>query len=117
MIPVLYLAAIIGSTLCMGLVDRRWRLFGFDRPRFALGVVAAGVAFFLTWDVVAISLGVYERGDSPAMTGVEVADELPLEEIFFVLFFCYLTMVLHRLLLRVVLAPRPSAVTREGRAR
>jgi lycopene cyclase domain-containing protein len=100
---VLYLAAILGSTLCMGLVDRRWRLFLFARWRPALAVVACGVVFFLCWDVVAIGLGIYQRGDSPGMTGVEVADELPIEEIFFVVFLCYITMVLHRLLRRVVL--------------
>jgi lycopene cyclase domain-containing protein len=108
-VSALYLLAIVGSTVCMGLVDRRWRLFLFDRPGRALALVGAAVAFFLTWDLVAISLGVYERGDSPAMTGVELADELPLEELFFILFFGYLTMVLHRLLARVVLAPRATA--------
>ena len=99
----LYLLAIVGSTACMGLVDRRWRLFLFDRPGQALALVGAAVAFFLTWDLAAIALGVYERGDSPAMTGIEVAEELPIEEIFFVIFFGYLTMVLHRLFARVAL--------------
>jgi lycopene cyclase domain-containing protein len=113
----LYLLAIIGSTFCMGLVDRRWRLFLFDRPRLALGVVGAGVAFFLAWDLVAISLGIYERGDSPAMTGWEVADELPVEELFFVLFFCYLTLVLHRLLLWVALPALDARATRQGSPR
>lgn len=113
----LYLLAIVGSTVCMGLVDRRWRLFLFDRPRLAAGVVVTGVAFFLAWDVVAISLGIYERGDSPAMTGLEVADELPVEELFFVLFFCYLTMVLHRLLLRVVLPAVAGRTVRERSVR
>ena len=98
-----YLAAILGSTFCMGLVDRRWRLFLFDRPRRAVALVACGLVFFLLWDVVAIWLGIYVRGDSPAMTGIEVASELPIEEIFFIVFLCYLTMVLHRLFLRVVL--------------
>ncbi len=100
---VLYLAAIVGSTLCMGLVDRRWRLLLFARPTRALLLVACGLAFFLTWDLVAIGLGVYERGSSPAMTGLEVTDELPVEELFFIVFFCYLTLVLHRLVDRVVL--------------
>jgi hypothetical protein len=36
------------------------------------------------------------------MTGVEVAPDLPLEEIFFILFLCYLTLVLHRLVQRVL---------------
>jgi lycopene cyclase domain-containing protein len=94
----LYLLAIIGSTLCMGLVDHRWRLFLFARPGRAALVVAAGVVFFLAWDLVAIGLDIYRRGESPAMTGIELLPDLPLEEVFFVVFLCYLTMVLHGLL-------------------
>jgi lycopene cyclase domain-containing protein len=98
----LYLAAILVSGLCMALVDRRWRLFAFSRPRLALPVVLIGLVFFLLWDVVAIAHGFYERGGSKAMTGIEVSDDLPLEEIFFVAFFCYVTMVVHGLITRVL---------------
>ncbi len=94
---VLYLLSILGSTFCMGLVDRRWRLFLFDRPRRAVALVAAGLGFFVLWDVIAIELGIYARGESAAMTGIEVLPELPLEELFFIVFLCYLTMVLHGL--------------------
>ncbi|WP_101523788.1 lycopene cyclase domain-containing protein [Nocardioides houyundeii] len=96
----LYLGFVVLSTLCMGLVDRRWSLFLFARPRLAAVVVGLGVAFFIAWDLVAIELGMYVRGDSPAMTGLEVLPELPVEEIFFIIFLCYITMVLHSLLLR-----------------
>ncbi|MBW9205837.1 lycopene cyclase domain-containing protein [Mumia sp. zg.B53] len=114
-----YLVAVVVSMLCMGLVDRRWRLFLFaGRPGRALALVGAGAALFLGWDLAAIEAGIYERGGSPAMTGLEVLPELPLEEIFFVVFFCYLTMVLHRLLLRVLApAPRVAARVREESAR
>ena len=109
-----YLGANVVSMLCMGLVDHRWRLFLFSgRPGRAVGLVAAGSALFLIWDLLAIREGIYERGASAAMTGIEVADELPLEEIFFIVFFCYLTMVLQRLFLTVVWPPRVKA----GRAR
>jgi lycopene cyclase domain-containing protein len=94
----LYLAANVVSALCVGLLDHRWRLFLFARPgrvRRAVLVLVAGAAFFLVWDLVAIAHGMYERGDSPGMTGIEVADELPLEEVFFVVFFAYVTMVAH----------------------
>lgn len=94
----LYLSAILVSTGCMAVVDHRWRLFLFRRRAGALLVVATGVLFFLTWDLVAIGLDIYRRGESPAMTGVELLPDLPLEELFFVVFLCYLTMVLHRLL-------------------
>ena len=90
-----YLACILVSWLCLGLVDHRWRLFLFAHPRRALAVLAVGFAFFLAWDLAALDQSIYRRGDSPAMTGIEVADELPLEELFFIAFLCYTTMVLH----------------------
>ncbi|SKB06998.1 lycopene cyclase domain-containing protein [Aeromicrobium choanae] len=93
----LYLASVIGAGFCMGLVDHRWRLFLFRKSSYALVVLAVGFVFFLVWDVVAIRLEVYARGESPAMTGIEVARELPLEELFFIVFLTYVTGVLHGL--------------------
>lgn len=98
----LYLAAIVVSGLCMGLVDHRWRLFLFDRPRVALTAVAVGFVLFLVWDLVAIELAVYSKGESPGMSGVDVAPELPLEELFFITFLCYITGVLHGLFTRLL---------------
>lgn len=98
----LYLAAIVVSGLCMGLVDRRWRLFAFDRPRVALVAVVVGFVLFLVWDLVAIELAVYSKGESPGMSGVDVAPELPLEELFFITFLCYITGVLHGAFTRVL---------------
>ena len=92
-----YLLSILVSAFCMGLVDRRWKLFVFDRPRRALVLLAVGLVYFLAWDLVAIGLEIYHRGESEAMTGIEVAPELPLEELFFIVFLCYVTMVLHGL--------------------
>lgn len=105
----LYLASVVGAGFCIGLVDHRWRLFLFRWPRRALIVLAIGFVFFLVWDLVAIQLEVYSRGESPAMTGIEVARELPLEELFFIAFLCYVTGVLHGLFTRVL--------DREGAAR
>lgn len=98
----LYLGALIVSTVCMGLVDRRWRLFLFDRPRVALLSVAIGFVLFLTWDLVAIALQIYAKGESDGMSGIEVLPELPLEELFFITFLCYIAGVLHGLATRIV---------------
>ena len=105
----LYLASILGSTLGMGILDLRWRLAAFAQGALTAKVVLVGLGFFLCWDVVAIALGIYERGDSPGMTGIEVAPELPLEELFFILFLSYLTLVLHGGWQRLLRAPRGGA--------
>ena len=97
-----YLATVVVSGLCMALVDYRWRLALFDRPLPTAIVVAAGSVLFLAWDLVAIASGMYVRGESPAMTGIELLPELPLEEIAFIVFLSYLTCVLHGLFSRLL---------------
>jgi lycopene cyclase domain-containing protein len=99
-----YLAILVSGLGCMVLMDRRWGLVLWADARRAATVIAAGVVVFLAWDLAALGLGLYRRGESAAMTGVQVAPELPLEEIFFVLFLCYLTLVLHRLAHRLLVS-------------
>lgn len=86
----LYLGALLVSMGCMALVDHRWELFAFGRPRAAGLAVAAGFVFFVVWDLVAIALGMYVKGDSPAMSGLEIAPHFPVEELVFITFLCYL---------------------------
>jgi lycopene cyclase domain-containing protein len=87
-----YLAAL---GLCLGamvLLDMRFRLFFWRSPVRAAVVLAVGVLFFLTWDLLGIGFGIFHRGETPFMTGVQLGPELPLEEAFFLAFLCYLTM-------------------------
>lgn len=88
----LYLAALLVSLFGMVMLDRRFSLFFWrDVPRAAVTLLV-GVVFFLIWDVVGIDLGIFFRGETSFMTGVLVATELPLEEVFFLALLCYLTM-------------------------
>ena len=100
----LYLAALLVSTACMGLLDHRFRLVLWRMPqgRARRGAVAVliGVVFFLVWDLAAIAFGHYGAGRSAAMTGIMLAPELPIEEIVFITFLSYLTLVLRGLIIR-----------------
>lgn len=89
-----YLLVLLGVLGCMALTDARWRLFLWHRPVAGAVVLAAGLAYFLWWDVRAIAEGIFLHRDSPLMTGIMLAHQLPLEEAFFLLFLSYLTMVL-----------------------
>lgn len=104
MTPLLYGASLLVATCCMALLDARFRLVLWRRPGRgrSLLVLGVGIAFFLLWDVVAIALGFYHRGESEAMTGVMLAPELPVEELLFITFLSYLTLVLHGLVGLVV---------------
>ena len=102
MIGVSYLAALLVVIGCMALLDHRFRLVFWADARRATAVLLIGVVVFLLWDVAAIAAGFYHRGESPAMTGILLAPELPLEELAFIVFLCYLTLVLHGLVGRCV---------------
>lgn len=89
---VLYLLALLVSLTGMVVLDRRFRLFFWREPRVAAVVLITGVLFFLAWDLVGISAGIFYRGETSFMTGLQVAPELPVEEVFFLTFLCYLFM-------------------------
>ncbi|NCT92380.1 lycopene cyclase domain-containing protein [Cellulomonas sp. APG4] len=87
-----YLAALLVSITGMVVLDHRFRLFFFADARRAAVVLAVGVAVFLVWDVAGIALGVFFRGETEFMTGLLLAPELPVEEVFFLVLLSYLTM-------------------------
>jgi lycopene cyclase domain-containing protein len=91
-----YLAALTVGLLGLGLLDWRYRVAIFSEPRRALLTLAIGVGFFLLWDAAGIGLGIFFRGDGPYMTGIVLAPELPLEELFFLTLLVYQTLLLWR---------------------
>ena len=91
---VLYLLTLLLSLGGMTVLDWRFHLFFWRSPRRAALVLGIGVLFFLGWDLLGIGLGIFYRGETALMTGVQLAPELPLEEVFFLTFLCYLTMIL-----------------------
>lgn len=87
-----YLLTLLACLAAMVLLDWRFRLFFWRDARRAGWVLGAGVLFFLAWDLLGIGFGIFYRGDTNLMTGLQLAPELPLEELFFLAFLCYLTM-------------------------
>jgi lycopene cyclase domain-containing protein len=88
----LYLAALLVSIAGLIVLDLRFKLFFAAAPVRAAIVLVVGVAFFLAWDVAGITLGIFFRGNPDLLTGVLLAPELPLEELFFLVLLCYTTM-------------------------
>lgn len=88
-----YLGALIVSLGSMVLLDARFRLFFWRAPLRAALVLVTGVAFFVCWDLFGIGFGIFQRGETSFMSGVLLAPEFPLEELFFLTFLCYLTMI------------------------
>jgi lycopene cyclase domain-containing protein len=91
-VGILYLLGLLVALTGMVVLDRRFGLFFWRDWRRAAVVLPVGIAFFLAWDLAGIHLGIFFRGETSFMTGVQVAPELPLEEPFFLALLCYLTM-------------------------
>ena len=88
----LYLLALLIALTGMVVLDRRFRLFFWRDARRAGIVLAAGLVFFLAWDLAGVGGGIFFRGETAFMTGLQIAPEVPLEEVFFLALLCYLTM-------------------------
>ncbi len=89
-----YAASLAVSAACLVLLDVRYSLVLRRRPVVAAATLAIGVVFFLAWDVVGISLGVFRHLDSSWATGILIAPQLPIEELLFLIFLSYLTLIL-----------------------
>lgn len=96
----LYLLALLVSITGMVVLDRRFTLFFFRDARRASIVLAAGLVFFVAWDLAGIGFGIFFRGETSFMTGLQLAPELPVEELFFLTLLCYLAMNLFGFLTR-----------------
>ncbi len=96
----LYLLALLVSAAGVLTIDLRHRLVLGCDVRRGLLAVTVGAALFLVWDLVAIAVEIYGRGESAALTGIEVAPHLPIEELVFVTFFAHVALVVHALVLR-----------------
>lgn len=95
-ISYLYLIALVISIAGIALLDRRHKLaFWVDAKASALSI-SIGVAVFLVWDLIGIALGIFFRGNAPHLSGLLLAPELPLEELFFLILLCYNTLIAYR---------------------
>jgi lycopene cyclase domain-containing protein len=97
----LYLAALVVAIAGLVVLDARLRLFLFAAPLRALVVLAAGVAGFLLWDTAGIGLGIFFEGNRSLLVGVDLAREVPLEEVFFLVLLCLTGMEAFLLALRL----------------
>lgn len=80
----------------IALLDRRHKLaFWVDAKASAMSITI-GVAVFLVWDIVGISLGIFFKGNAPHLSGLLLGPELPLEELFFLILLCYNTQLVYR---------------------
>jgi lycopene cyclase domain-containing protein len=92
-VPGLYLLFLVISAAGIAALDVRHRLAMPVAPVRSSVAVVLGTVFFLAWDAVGIATGVFVRGDSPLLLGIDLAPHLPIEEPVFLAFLSYLALV------------------------
>ena len=107
----LYLTGLLIGIAGVATIDVRFRLFVRAAPVSAVVVLAVGVAGFLLWDTAGIRLGIFFEGNRALITGVQLAPQVPLEELFFLVLLCWTTMAVFTGALRLL----PTSATRSGR--
>jgi lycopene cyclase domain-containing protein len=89
-----YLAGLIFSIIGLGLFDWKFKLgFSTNKKAAALATLLP-LIFFLIWDGAGIALGIFFRGETSHLTGILVAPELPIEELFFLFLLNYTTLTI-----------------------
>lgn len=92
-----YLGALLFSLCGMLVLDKRHTIALFADARRTVMTVVVSVLVFIVWDVLGIGLGIFFSGKSPFMSGLYLAPEFPIEELLFLTFLCYFTLILYRL--------------------
>ncbi len=93
-----YLGALLFSLAGMVIMDKKYSLAFFFDARRSIITTVVGVVVFILWDILGIALGIFFSGHSAYMTGWYLAPEFPVEELVFLFFLCYFTLIVYRLL-------------------
>lgn len=89
----LYLGALLVSIAGLASLDFKHKL-AFGKSKAYRCLIIISVAFFLIWDLAGIALGIFFRGSSTHLTGITISNELPIEEIFFLIVLSYTALLL-----------------------
>ena len=97
-----YLVFLATSLLGLAIIDYRWKLAVAHNWKRGLSTVATGVVFFLAWDCLGVWRGIFFEGHNPWLIGLNVAPNVPVEELFFLTLMCYQALILYRAFQRSV---------------
>lgn len=96
----LYLIGLLVAIAGLALLDYRHKL-AFAKNARHICLILISLIFFLTWDYAGISLGIFFRGETQLLSGLLISDELPLEEVFFLILLSYNALLLLKVFTRL----------------
>lgn len=88
-----YLGLLLISLAGLATLDIRFKLAFAKNPKAA--ALATGVPYliFVIWDLCGIASGIFFKGQSNLLTGLMIAKDFPVEELFFLALLCYTTLI------------------------
>ncbi len=89
----LYLGSLLISLAGLVALDRKHKLAFAKNPKAATIAIAIPYLLFIIWDAAGIALGIFFKGQSKFLTGIMIAPEFPIEELFFLGLLCYSTLI------------------------
>ena len=69
------------------------RTRGVEMAKAAAIAIAIPYLLFVIWDAAGIALGIFFKGQSGLLTGIMLAKDFPIEELFFLALLCYTTLI------------------------
>jgi lycopene cyclase domain-containing protein len=96
MYHIYYLLILLATLGCLGVLDRRFKLAVFYDAVRTVKTIGIAVLVFAVWDLAGIDAGIFRVGNSAYVSGLRLAPEFPVEEIFFLTVLVYSALLLVR---------------------
>lgn len=90
-----YLLLLLVSLAGLFTIDHRWKLVYFAHKKAALLSLLMGVVFFSLWDILGVMLDIFFIGQTKYLSGLTLAPDFPVEELFFLLLLSYNTLIVY----------------------
>ncbi|MEY4397903.1 MAG: hypothetical protein RLZ53_479 [Actinomycetota bacterium] len=88
-----YLGLLLISLVGLVTLDIRFKLAFAKNPKAAAVAIGVPYLLFVIWDFSGIASGIFFKGESNLLTGLMIAEEFPIEELFFLALLCYSTLI------------------------
>lgn len=88
-----YLATLLISLAGLTTLDYKYKLAFFGLRRRASICIGVALIAFFAWDALGIALGIFLHGNSRFSLTFVLFPQFPLEEIFFLLLLCYVSLL------------------------
>lgn len=92
--PGLYALFLLLSIAGLGVLDYRFKLAVFYKPKQALGILGVAVSVFIVWDIAGIVSGIFRIGQNNLLLGLRIG-EFPVEELLFLMLLNYTSLIVY----------------------